>query len=139
LQQVQALIGKLEQRNPDLVPAAGVIQTINLEVDITPELKNRANPNDTVFVYAKAAQGPPMPLAVKKLKLSDLPATVVLSDNDAMIPSMKLSSFDQLILGARVSRSGKPVPQPGDFFTEINALDRDPSTQRIALQIDRVK
>jgi len=139
LQQVQALIGRLEQRNPDLVPVAGVIQTINLEVDITPELKNRANPNDTVFVYAKAAQGPPMPLAVKKLKLSDLPATVVLSDNDAMIPSMKLSSFDQLILGARVSRSGKPAPQPGDFFTEINALDRDPSTQRIALQIDRVK
>ena len=139
VQQVQALISRLEQRNPDLVPAAGVIQTINLEVDITPELKNRANPNDTVFVYAKAAQGPPMPLAVKKLKLSDLPATVVLSDNDAMIPSMKLSSFDQLILGARVSRNGKPVPQPGDFFTEINALDRDPSTQRIALQIDRVK
>jgi len=139
LQQVQALIGRLEQRNPDLVPAAGVIQTINLEVDITPKLKNRANPNDTVFVYARAAQGPPMPLAVKKLKLSDLPATVVLSDNDAMIPSMKLSSFDQLILGARVSRSGKPVPQPGDFFTEINALDRDPSTQRITLQIDRVK
>ncbi|RLA10682.1 MAG: hypothetical protein DRQ59_11400 [Gammaproteobacteria bacterium] len=139
VQQVQALIARLEQRNPDLVPAAGVIQTINLEVDITPKLKNRANPNDTVFVYARAAQGPPMPLAVKKLKLSDLPAAMVLSDSDAMVPSMKLSSFDQLILGARVSRSGNPVPQSGDFFIEINAPDRNPPTQRIVLQINQVK
>jgi len=52
---------------------------------------------------------------------------------------MKLSSFERITLGARVSRSGKLTAQPGDFFTEIKALDRDPSTQRIALQIDRVK
>jgi cytochrome c-type biogenesis protein CcmH len=80
-----------------------------------------------------------MPLAVKKQELNDLPVTVVLSDNDAMILPMKISSFDQLILGARVSRSGKPVAHSGDFFTEIKALDRNQFTQGIALQIDQVK
>ena len=114
---------------------SGLAQTINLEVDITPGLKSRANADDTVFVYAKATQGPPMPLAVKKLKLSDLPVTVVLGDSDKMIPSMKLSSFDQVTLGARVSMSGKLAAQYGDFFNEIKALDRTPPTQRITLQM----
>jgi cytochrome c-type biogenesis protein CcmH len=76
-----------------------------------------------------------MPLAVKKLKLSDLPVTVVLGDSDKMIPSMKLSSFDQVTLGARVSMSGKLAVQYGDFFTEIKALDRTPPSQRITLQM----
>ena len=52
---------------------------------------------------------------------------------------MKISSFDHLILGAGVSGSGKPVAQPGDFFTEIKVLDRNQFTQGIALQIDQVK
>ncbi len=139
VRQVQALIARLEQPDPDLVQTPGLTQTIELEVDIDPELKSRANADDTVFVYARATQGPPMPLAVKKLKLSDLPVTVVLGDSDAMIPSLKLSSFERITLGARVSRSGKLAAQPGDFFTEIKALDRTPATHRIALQIDRVK
>ena len=112
---------------------------IKFEVDIAPELKTRANQDDTVFMYASAAPGPPMPRVEKRLELSHLPVTVVLGDNDAMIPSMKISSFDQLILGARVSRSGKPVTHSGDSFAEIKALDRNQFTQGIALQIDQVK
>ena len=64
-----------------------------------------------------------MPLAVKRLRLQDLPVTLSLSDADAMMPSMKLSSFDQVIVGARVSFSGNPVAQSGDFYTEQESVD----------------
>ncbi|HKJ51213.1 MAG TPA: c-type cytochrome biogenesis protein CcmI, partial [Gammaproteobacteria bacterium] len=92
-----------------------------------------------VFVYAKAMQGPPMPLAVKRLRLADLPAKLTLGDGDAMIPSMKLSSFDKVIVGARVSQSGNPIAQSGDFYTERDSVDSANPPEQISLTIDRVK
>jgi len=143
--EIETMIAILEQRNPDLVPAQTAVPTqtagrsITLEVDIDAALKSQAKPGDAVFVYAKAMQGPPMPLAVKKLRLSDLPASLTLSDADAMMPSMKLSSFEQVIVGARVSKSGNPVAQAGDFFTELEGVDSADPPGLISLVIDRVK
>lgn len=78
-------------------------------------------PSDTiVFVYAKAADGPPMPLAVARKTLADIPFTVILSDEDAMIPAMKLSAFDKLIVGARLSLDGNAIAKPGDIFGEVH-------------------
>jgi cytochrome c-type biogenesis protein CcmH len=84
-------------------------------------------------------QGPPMPLAVRKLQLGDLPVSLTLSDDDAMMPSLKLSSFDQVIVGARVSSSGNPVAQSGDFYTEQEGVDSSNPPARISLTIDQVK
>ena len=143
--EIETMIAILEQRDADLVPAQTPMPTqtagrsITLEVDIDADLKSQAKPGDAVFVYAKAMQGPPMPLAVKKLRLSDLPASLTLSDADAMMPSMKLSSFEQVIVGARVSKSGNPVAQAGDFFTELEGVDSADPPGRISLVIDRVK
>ncbi len=85
----------------------------------------------TVFIFAKAAQGPPMPLAVNKLKLSQLPISVSLSDADAMMPQMTLSSFDQVVVGARLSFSGQPIAQKGDVtvISEVFELDSKVSDQ----------
>jgi cytochrome c-type biogenesis protein CcmH len=80
-----------------------------------------------------------MPLAVRKLQLSDLPVSLTLSDDDAMMPTMKLSSFDQVIVGARVSRSGNPVAQSGDFYTEREAVDSSNPPAQINLTIDQIK
>jgi cytochrome c-type biogenesis protein CcmH len=147
--EIETMIAILEQRDPDLVPAQTPMPTlmptptagrsITLEVDIDADLKSQAKPGDAVFVYAKAMQGPPMPLAVKKLRLSDLPASLTLSDADAMMPSMKLSSFEQVIVGARVSKSGNPIAQAGDFFTELEGVNSADPPGRISLVIDRVK
>jgi cytochrome c-type biogenesis protein CcmH len=139
--EIQGLIAMLEERDPELANTATSDSgaRINLLVDISVELKAKASPDTTVFVYAKAMQGPPMPLAVRKLQLGDLPVSLTLSDDDAMMPSLKLSSFDQVIVGARVSSSGNPVAQSGDFYTEQEGVDSSNPPARISLTIDQVK
>lgn len=79
---------------------------LKVRVDLAAALKDKVQPGDTVFIFARAAEGPPMPLAVKRLTVKDLPAEVVLSDADAMMPQLKISNFTQVQLVARVSREG---------------------------------
>jgi cytochrome c-type biogenesis protein CcmH len=141
--EIKNMLHMLEQRDPELTtaaaPSAGAGSNIQVAVDISAELRARASPDAVVFVYAKAMQGPPMPLAVKKMQLRDLPASLALSDSDAMMPALKLSSFDQVIVGARVSFSGKPVAQSGDFFTEVGSISSANPPAEVALTIDQVK
>ncbi|HEV8261361.1 MAG TPA: c-type cytochrome biogenesis protein CcmI [Burkholderiales bacterium] len=94
------------------VPAPGRVSgTVTLDAALRP----RAAPEDTVFVYARAAQGPRMPLAIVKVQVKDLPYNFSLDDSMAMIPEMKLSAFNEVIVGARVSRSGSAKPAAGDL------------------------
>lgn len=88
---------------------------LSVRVTLADALKSRANPDDTVFVFARAAEGPPMPLAVVRKQVRDLPLDVVLDDSQAMMPGMNLSAFERLVIGARISKSGRPVPSPGDL------------------------
>ena len=143
--EIQSMLAQLEERDPSLAsakPDSGIAAAdgarLNLQVDIDPELKSRADPQSLVFVYARAMQGPPMPLAVRKLRLADLPVTLTLGDGDAMMPSMKLSSFEQVAVGARVALGGNPIAQDGDFYTELEGIDSS-SSEEIRLVIDRVK
>ncbi|WXL24476.1 c-type cytochrome biogenesis protein CcmI [Ectopseudomonas mendocina] len=100
-EQYAAETGKeLEQAAP------AAVHQLTVRVDLAAELKDKVQADDAVFVFARAVSGPPMPLAVKRLKVSELPAEITLSDNDAMMPQMKISSFPQVQLGARISRSG---------------------------------
>ncbi|WP_068830708.1 c-type cytochrome biogenesis protein CcmI [Pseudomonas sp. BMS12] len=100
----QQAAGEPVQKPVELVNKAMAV--IKVSVDLAPELKAKVEPGDAVFVFARAASGPPMPLAVKRLTVADLPATVELSDKDAMMEQLKLSSFAQVQLAARISRSG---------------------------------
>ena len=139
--EVQGLLATLEERDPALAKTVTSDNAVGIKllVDISAELKAKASPDMAVFIYAKAMQGPPMPLAVRKLQLSDLPVSLTLSDDDAMMPTMKLSSFDQVIVGARVSSSGNPVAQSGDFYTELEEVDSSNPPAQISLTIDQVK
>lgn len=92
-------------------PAAVVIVNVSLDAS----LANKVQPEDTVFVFAKAASGSPIPLAAQRLTVKQLPIAVTLDDSQAMLPNMKMSGFPQVIVGARISRSGNPTPQPGDL------------------------
>lgn len=107
-----AIQGGIEQARKRLNPqaedvqAAAPAQALTVKVALADELKGKVQPGDAVFVFARAVSGPPMPLAVKRLTVADLPAEVSLSDSDAMMPQLKISGFEQVQLLARISRSG---------------------------------
>ena len=84
-------------------------------VSLAQGLVGKAAPTDTVFIFARAAGGPPMPLAVLRKLVKDLPLEFALDDSMAMAPSLKLSGFSEVIVGARISRSGSATPQSGDL------------------------
>ena len=112
--------------------------SLQVEVSLAEPLWREADINHSLFVYAKAASGPPMPLAVKRLKVADLPLTVTLDDSLAMTPEMKLSNFPQVIVGARISPSGQASPQSGDLEGETGPLA--PADQAsVKVLIERVR
>ncbi len=84
-------------------------------VKLSPKLASRVSPTDTVFIFARAAEGPPMPLAVVRKRVRDLPASFSLDDSMAMAAGLKLSGFPRVVVGARISKSGNATPQPGDL------------------------
>ncbi|HVB48867.1 MAG TPA: c-type cytochrome biogenesis protein CcmI [Burkholderiales bacterium] len=84
-------------------------------VMLAPGLAAKAAPDDTVFIFARAASGPPMPLAVLRKRVRDLPVAFSLDDTMAMAPGLSLSHFPQVVVGARISKSGSATPSPGDL------------------------
>jgi cytochrome c-type biogenesis protein CcmH len=84
-------------------------------VQLAPELASKVEPTDTVFIYARAAEGPRTPLAVLRKPARELPAKFTLNDSMAMAPDLKLSSFQRVVVAARVSKTGAVTPQPGDL------------------------
>jgi cytochrome c-type biogenesis protein CcmH len=84
-------------------------------VTLHPKLAGKVGPDDIVFIFARAAEGPRMPLAILRKRASDLPVKFTLDDSMAMAPQMKLSAFPNVVIGARVSKTANATPQPGDL------------------------
>ena len=114
---------------------AASMTSLNVKVAISDAVRAKFVESDTVFIYAKAKQGPRMPLAAQRLKLSQLPADIVLDDSMAMVEGMNLSSFDQLVVSARVSRSGTAIAQSGDYIGQTDVTDKS-SPQPLLINID---
>lgn len=91
------------------------VAKIEVTVSLDPVLQEKVKPEDTLFIYARAAQSPPMPLAIVKKMAKDLPISVTLEDSLAMMPTMKLSNFKEVMVLARISHSGDATPKPGDL------------------------
>ena len=125
------------------VPATTVASTdtgkagasLKVQVSLDPGVTAATSPEDTVFIFARAAQGPRMPLAIVRTQVKDLPATVTLDDSMAMTPQMVLSNFEQVTVGARVSKTGNAMPASGDLQGSVTPVDTQ-SSETIQVTID---
>jgi cytochrome c-type biogenesis protein CcmH len=123
----------------DAVPTAAPDgAAILVDVALAPALMENVAETDTVFVLARAENGPPMPLAVARYQAGELPLRVTLTDAMAMMPALKLSSFDRVMVTAKVSKSGDPRTQPGDLVAGDRLVETGDSRERVQLVIDRV-
>lgn len=117
-------------------PAAASGVQLKVRVALAPELLAKVDPESTVFVYARAMEGPAMPLAAARLHVHELPLEVVLDDSMAMVPTARLSNFDQVRVGARISRSGQAIAQSGDLYGELENVATG-SSQTLSITIAR--
>jgi len=109
--------------------------SLRVTVAASAEIESHISENDTLFIFAKPGDGNPMPLAVAKLSASDLPTTIILDDSHAMTESHSLSSATEVLVAARISKSGTATRQSGDIETISNAITLADTTS-IALLID---
>ena len=107
--------------------------TIAGTVTLAPALAGRASPDDVLFVFARAVDGPRMPVAIVRKRVRDLPLQFTLDDTMAMSPDAKLSSVRRVIVGARVSHSGNAVPQEGDLQGSTPVVDVGASGLRLEI------
>ena len=128
---------KLAQLPRDPEPTkANAAQAITGKVSLSPGMLGKVVPTDTVFILARAVEGPKMPLAVLRKQVKDLPLEFSLDDSMAMQPQLKLSGFDRVIVVARISKSGTPMAQPGDV-QGLSATIK-PGTKGLNIVIDSV-
>ena len=110
--------------------------SVSGQVDIAPALAGRAGPQDTLFVFARAKNGPRMPLAVQRSGGAQWPRTFRLDDSMSMAGGPKLSAADSVVVEARLTRSGNATPQPGDLVG--SGVDVKPGAQDVRIVLDRV-
>jgi cytochrome c-type biogenesis protein CcmH len=101
---------------------SGANASVSGKVSLDPALAGSVSPGDTVFIFARAANGPRMPLAILKKQVRDLPFDFVMDDSDSMNPQMKLSGFSDIVVSARITKSGNAMPQPGDLQGSSNVV-----------------
>jgi cytochrome c-type biogenesis protein CcmH len=107
---------------PASSPAVAGLAFVAGRVTVAPALQAQIAPGDTVFIYARPLDGSRMPIALLRKKGSDLPLDFALDDSLAMVPQVKLSQQQQVLLGVRVSKRGDAIPAPGDLEGELGPV-----------------
>jgi cytochrome c-type biogenesis protein CcmH len=117
-------VAVMQQAEAGTAPAAaaGATPKVSGVVSLDPAMQDKISPNDTLFVFARAASGPRMPLAIIRTSVADLPLEFTLDDSLAMNPEMKLSRFNEVIVGARISKTGNAMPQSGDLAGQSDVV-----------------
>jgi cytochrome c-type biogenesis protein CcmH len=122
---------------PVAVAVAAAGASLRGEVVVSPTLAAQVPAGATLFVFARAAEGPRMPLAIVRQTSGAWPFGFTLDDSQAMAPNLKLSQFPQVVVGARLSKSGNATPQSGDLVGQVGPVA--PGAQGVRIVIDRVQ
>ena len=115
----------------------GAVVSIHVQVSLSAILQENITDSDILFVYARALEGPPMPLALVRMDAVSLPARVTLDDTAAMIPGMTLSGMEQVEIIARISRSGQARMQAGDLYGSVRPV-KTRGSNRVDIVINKV-
>tara|TARA_E500000331_G_scaffold327477_1_gene346468 strand:- start:2690 stop:3199 length:510 start_codon:yes stop_codon:yes gene_type:complete len=134
---LQQAITRLTGERPKMVEAPGRVATAGRVLKVLVELGSgvEAGPNDAVYVYARAFGGPPMPLAVQRLTVANLPTLVTLTPAQAMMQGMSLNDFDRVQLVARISETGIANASPDDYEVFSSEIDMTQEREVIKLVI----
>jgi cytochrome c-type biogenesis protein CcmH len=121
---------------PTATQANAADATVRVHVSLDPKLRDRVASDDALFVYARAVGGSRMPLAVIRTKAGALPQTFTLDDSMAMSPAARLSSAADVIVEARVSKTGNATPRTGD----LRGISKEvkPGADEVSVVIDGV-
>jgi cytochrome c-type biogenesis protein CcmH len=114
---------------------AGPSVAISGQVTISPSLAGKGSPTDTLFVFAREMNGPPMPVSIVRATMKDLPFTFRLDDSTSPMPSRKLSDVGPVVIVARLSKSGEAMPKSGDLQGTSQPVK--PGVNGITVTIDR--
>lgn len=120
-------------------PVVAAQTGIRVTVKLAKELQGKLQANDVLFVFAKALNGPPMPLAVVRQTAGSFPVVVDLNDQQSMMPELKLSKFSSVIVGARISKTGAPQGESGDLEAIAVPVTQQDKLQRVDLVINQVR
>lgn len=128
------------EAQPDKLPEKENITaeeaSLKVRVSLSPEFVDQTAPDETVFIFANAIQGPPVPLAVRKIRVADLPLTVILDDSQAMRPGLELSTQKNVNLTARISKSGDATAASGDLQGNVDKVSTR-TNETIEIRIDQ--
>ena len=114
-------------------------RTIEVSVQLNESVNQNASSSDTLFIYARALEGPKMPLSLARLTVANLPAKVTLSKEMAMMPSMDIDTFEKVEVIARISKSGQAITQKGDLVSSPVVVDFSQSnTATVTLDINAI-
>jgi cytochrome c-type biogenesis protein CcmH len=134
LSEVRVMIGRASaelQKNQTEMTAP-----LRVAVSITPDLLGSVTSEDTLFLYARAPDGPPMPVAARKLPALPLPRQITLDDRAAVMTGGSLLSHPQLVVGVHISRSGNALKSSGDLLGMTNPFDPT-QTQELAVVVNK--
>ena len=129
------VITKVDDLAAPSTKPGGQVAAISGTVNLAPSLAGKGAPTDTLFVFARAMTGPPMPVSIVRATKQDLPFMFRLDDSTSPMPSRKLSDVDSVVIVARLSKSGQAMPQSGDL--EGMSQPVKPGESKITVVIDR--
>lgn len=115
------------------------VAALRVKVRVDRSLAGKYSPDDTLYVFARALAGPPMPLAVVKRRAGELPLTIDLDDSQSMMPQRPLSSVQEITVTARISRHGSPEPKPGDLEAVAVPVRQSGKAQAVELVIQSTR
>jgi cytochrome c-type biogenesis protein CcmH len=130
------MIGEAQQHTGKPSVAAKILLPVS--VQLAASLKNKVQGDETLFIYAQALAGPPMPLAVVRRLARDLPLEITLNEQMGMMPGMSLTDFKQVRIIARISKSGQPLAASGDLEGSSGVVEVRQHPEKIVVVINRV-